>query len=223
MNTQSILYIRKSTNLQHNSFEVQENKLRLFCEAQGWDVAEVVCEEASGANNDREGLEYAAAKASKNGWKLVVLRVDRLGRRLSKVAELLERKNLQICVAEMGKCLDPFVVSIMACVAQQERELISKRTSEALQALKAKGVKLGNPKLSQAQAKGTAKMKKKADEMAAQYGALINNLRLMKKSYRECGELLNIRSKSGKLMASKGVQNIHQRWLKNRENQPKSE
>jgi DNA invertase Pin-like site-specific DNA recombinase len=41
-------------------------------------------------------------------------------------------------------------VHILAAVAQHEREIISARTPAALQAAKARGKRLGNPKLSEA-------------------------------------------------------------------------
>jgi DNA invertase Pin-like site-specific DNA recombinase len=48
-------------------------------------------------------------------------------------------------------------VHILAAVAQHEREMISERTIAALQAAKARGVKLGNPNLSEAAAIGPGK------------------------------------------------------------------
>jgi DNA invertase Pin-like site-specific DNA recombinase len=58
-------------------------------------------------------------------------------------------------------------VHILAAVAQHEREMISERTKAALQAAKARGKRLGNPKLSKAAARGTAAGKAAADQFAA--------------------------------------------------------
>ena len=50
-------------------------------------------------------------------------------------------------VAELGPDVDPFMLHIYAALAEKERRLISERTKLALQAAKARGVKLGNRKL----------------------------------------------------------------------------
>ena len=89
----------------------------------------------------------------------------------------------------------------------------SRLTREGIAKAKKRGIKLGNPNISRAQAKGHASLKRKADQLAMKYGDKINIFRFMNKSYREIGELLNITTKKGTPMNSKGVQNIHNRWL----------
>jgi DNA invertase Pin-like site-specific DNA recombinase len=46
-------------------------------------------------------------------------------------------------VAELGADADPFMLHLYAALAEKERRLISRRTKDALAALKAQGVKLG--------------------------------------------------------------------------------
>jgi len=75
-------------------------------------------------------------------------------------------------IAELGPDIDPFMLHIYAAVAQQERRLIAARTSEALQAAKRRGVKLGvhGKRLA-------AENKAKADARAAALRPLLRELR----------------------------------------------
>jgi Resolvase, N terminal domain/Recombinase len=57
-------------------------------------------------------------------------------------------------------------IHILAAVAQHEREIISARTSAALKAAKARGKRLGNPKLLDARRHATAARKESADRFS---------------------------------------------------------
>jgi DNA invertase Pin-like site-specific DNA recombinase len=59
------------------------------------------------------------------------------------------------------------MVQMMAVFAEMERDAISKRTKEALAAAKARGVRLGNPRLAQARAEVNAARQEAADSFAA--------------------------------------------------------
>jgi DNA invertase Pin-like site-specific DNA recombinase len=67
-------------------------------------------------------------------------------------------------------------VHILAAVAQHEREIISARTSEALKAAKARGKRLGNPKLSEARRNAAAAKKERADQYSANIIPLIREI-----------------------------------------------
>ena len=75
---------------------------------------------------------------------MVVAKLDRLSRRGSFIAALMEEKGLDFKVAQMPYA-DRFQLHIYAALAEQERAFISQRTTAALQAAKARSIRHGAP------------------------------------------------------------------------------
>ncbi|WP_439854772.1 recombinase family protein [Pseudomonas yamanorum] len=107
----------------------------------------------SGATSSRQGLDQAMARL-KSGDKLVVWRLDRLGRSLNHLVQLLEtlgRRNVRfhsitehIDTSSSGGRL---VFHMMAALAEFERSLISERTRAGIAAARARGKPIGRPHL----------------------------------------------------------------------------
>ena len=98
----------------------------------------------TGTDNDHPQQNAAIALAKKTGAVLVVAKLDRLSRRVSFLASLMEEKGMDFKVAQMPYA-DRFQLHIYAALAEQERLFISQRTTAALHAAKARGVRLGAP------------------------------------------------------------------------------
>ena len=146
MSKNYIAYYRVSTARQGESglgLESQKFNALQFALGRGEIVAEYV-EVESGRKCDREQLGNAIAHCKRTGSTLLIAKLDRLARNVFFVASLMESKVDFVCLDNPNAT--PFVIHILAAVAEQEAKAISERTRSALASLKRRGVRLGNPR-----------------------------------------------------------------------------
>jgi DNA invertase Pin-like site-specific DNA recombinase len=137
-------YARVSTSDQDLDLQVRELK------AAG--CKQVITDRVSGTKRERPGLD-TCLNAIKKGDTLVVWRLDRLGRSMQHlvnvVADLKGRgvgfKSLRDGAIDTTTASGELVFNIFAALAQFERELIRERTMAGLSAARARG-KLGGRK-----------------------------------------------------------------------------
>ena len=109
---------------------------------------QIYVDHASGKKDDRPGLE-ACVKALRKGDTLLVWKLDRLGRNLAHLVNLideLQKRGVALKVLKgQGASIDTttaagkLVFGIFAALAEFERELISERTRAGLIAARARG------------------------------------------------------------------------------------
>jgi DNA invertase Pin-like site-specific DNA recombinase len=138
-----VTYLRVSTDGQGKSglgLEAQRKAIADFVKNDALIVAEFV-EVESGKKNDRPQLAKALAMAKQAKCVLLIAKLDRLARNVAFIANLLD-SNVDVVAADMPEA-NRFMFHVMAAVAEQEAAAISDRTKAALNAAKARGVKLG--------------------------------------------------------------------------------
>jgi DNA invertase Pin-like site-specific DNA recombinase len=143
------MYGRVSTGRQGRSgqgLEAQQAAVAAFAAQHGYKLAGTYVETETGKGHDalarRPKLAAALAHAKKLKAPVIVSKLCRLGRDVAFISGLMANR-VPFIVAELGPEVDAFMLHIYAAVAQKERSLIATRTSEALQAAKRRGVKLG--------------------------------------------------------------------------------
>jgi DNA invertase Pin-like site-specific DNA recombinase len=109
----------------------------------------------SGKISDRPGLEELIAYARKDDL-LCVVRLDRLGRSLKELLEIVARlKDSQIGLMSLEEKIDTssaageLVFHVCGAIAQFERRLIIERTKDGIHAARLRGAHLGRPVLDQ--------------------------------------------------------------------------
>ena len=159
---QLISYLRVSSTQQGKSglgIEAQRQAVANFAEAEGFQIVAEYVEVETGKGSDaldrRPQLAAALALARRVHGSIVVAKLDRLSRDVCFVATLMAQR-VPFIVAELGRDADPFLLHLYVALAEKERSMIAKRTRDALAAAKERGTVLGNPRLADVRAKGSA-------------------------------------------------------------------
>ncbi len=145
------LYMRVSTSEQ--TTDPQRGELVEYCTRRGWkDLAEY-SDTISGAKFTRSGLDRLMADVRRGKIaRIVVAKLDRLGRSLPHLAQLVgELDSHGTALAVPGQGIDTshdnpagrLQMHVLMAVAEFERSLIRERTRAGLNAARARGSKLG--------------------------------------------------------------------------------
>jgi DNA invertase Pin-like site-specific DNA recombinase len=139
-----IAYFRVSTDRQGRSglgLDAQREAVARYLESIGGILFAEFTEIETGKRNDRPELERALAICRRQKARLVIAKLDRLSRNVAFIAAMMDSG------VEFVACDNPhatrLTLHILAAVAEHEREMIAARTKAALQAAKARGVRLG--------------------------------------------------------------------------------
>jgi len=135
---------------------------------------------------DRPVLQEALTLCRKHKAALLVQKVDRITRDMEVLARVVKDPQVTLKVASLPNA-DNFQIHLFGCLAAQEREFISTRTKAALAECKARGIRLGNPRLAEL----NRTRKQQARQFADQHSNLLQSLRNNGRTLREICDVLN--------------------------------
>ena len=151
-------YLRVSTPDQAEngaSLRAQRDAIESECQHRGWKLARIYEEQASGksAKNRPQYRAALAELAAGNADVLMSSKLDRLSRSAVDFGVMLEqakREGWKVVCLDLGMdtstAVGELIAGVMIQVAQFERRRIGERTSDAMQAIKRAGKKLGRPR-----------------------------------------------------------------------------
>lgn len=192
--TDYVAYYRVSTDKQGKSglgLDAQRQAVAEFVAGRGAILQEFT-EVESGKKNDRPQLAAALALCRKQKAKLIIAKLDRLARNVHFISGLME-SNVDFVAVDMPEA-SRLTIHILAAVAEHEREMISKRTKDALKAAKTRGTKLGNPLPYSASLKARAVWTVQTAQFRETVTPLIRELHAKGYSYNGIAKELNKRN-----------------------------
>lgn len=175
-----IAYYRVSTERQGRSglgLAAQRETVSQYLNGGAWELVGEVVEVESGKRSDRPKLTEALALCRIHNATLIIAKLDRLARNVAFIANLMEA-GVEFVACDFPQA-NRLTIHVLAAVAEHEREMISRRTQEALAAAKARGTKLGGarpgalPNADEARVLGRAARSAKAAKRAADLAPVI--------------------------------------------------
>ena len=172
-----VAYFRVSTDKQGESglgLDAQRQAVMNYLNGGPWRLVAEHTEVESGKRNARPELQKALAACRRHKAKLCIAKLDRLSRNLAFIATLMD-SGVEF-VATDNPHANKLTIHILAAVAEHEREAISERTKAALAAAKARGKKLGGPRLAAARRASIRARSEAADAFAANVRPIIKEI-----------------------------------------------
>ena len=151
MNT--AVYVRISTEGQRT--DSQEQELKKYCRLRGWKNIVTYADTICGAKSSRPELDRMMQDIRAGEIeRLLVFKLDRLGRSLTHLALILDELNrLQVPLIASSQGIDTsndnpagrLQLGVLMAVAEFERGIIKERVNAGIAAAKVRGVKFGRP------------------------------------------------------------------------------
>jgi len=149
------IYCRVSTTA-GQSVEMQLRDLRQLAIQRGFEIAAEFCDEGvSGSADSRPQLDKMLAEAQRGRFQAILIwRLDRLGRSLQHLVRLFENfRAWNVALISFGEGLDfttamgKLFYQLSGAFAEFERDCIRERVKAGLRNARAKGRKLGRPRV----------------------------------------------------------------------------
>ena len=180
-----IIYARVSTKEQN--IDMQISDLRLYAEARKLDIVREYIDYASGANTDRENYKKLFDDVRKRKTDVVLVwKFDRFARSTRELINTLEEfNNLGVDFVSYKENIDTstpsgkILFTMISAFAEFERAIIRERVIAGMEKAKARGARIGRPKIPPFTIKKVLEMKEKGWH----YKEITKKLKISKSAY----------------------------------------
>ena len=154
--TRAAIYARVSTSNNGQDPTMQTREIEEFCERRNWELADSYVDNGiSGSRESRPELDRLMADAHRRRFDTVIVwKFDRFARSVSHLLRALETfKALGIDFVSLSEQVDTstptgkMVFTVLGAVAELERSLIAERVRAGIRNARAKGKRLGRPRV----------------------------------------------------------------------------